>query len=206
VAWENSSVVAYEFSVIFAFSFVILRLFDWSVVRAKHKTLKYEVNGKNVTEIKDYNAEDISFETWLERGYVVADGFTHRLVEQSKDGDIDVFKVADFKKKQSFVVRKGDKFAHGDTLTEAKADLDYKINGADISRFKIWDKDEAKPLGEMIVAYRAITGACSMGVREFIKGLPNLPEAISPESVGALIGDAYGASEFRRFFKLEERK
>ena len=201
VAYGNSSVVAFQFAVVFAFSYLTLRLFDWACVRSKYKGQKFEINGKNVVQINDFEAEEISFDTWLERGYVNADGIIQKLIDRTKDGEIEIFKVADFKKKESFVVRKGDKFAHGDTLVEAKADLEFKINGSDTSRFKKWKKDELKPVGEMIVAYRAITGACSKGVRDFIKTVPNLPEAVSPEMVIGLIGDSYGAVEFKEFFK-----
>ncbi len=202
VAWGNSSVEAYQFAVVLAFSFMALRLFDWAAVRLKREGLKHiEINGSKVTQINDLEAEEIPFDTWLERGYVVADGITANLVERSKDGEIDVFKVADFKKKESYVIRKGDKFAHGETLPEARADLDFKINGRDTSRFKAWKRTEPKPVGEMIVAYRAITGACSMGVRDFIKGAPKLPDEVSPETVIGLIGESYGARAFKRFFE-----
>jgi hypothetical protein len=175
-------------------------LFDWAVVRVKRKGLKFEIHGNNVTQINDFEAENISFETWLERGYVYGDGIILKLVERTKDGDIDIFKAADFRKKEIFVVRKGEHFAHGETLPEALADLDYKLNGRDTSRFKAWKRDEARPVGEMIVAYRAITGACSKGIRYFMKSVPNLPEEITPNEVISVIGDSYGAREFREFF------
>ncbi len=219
VARENSSVVARGNSSVHANSTGSIEAFIAAVVfihrsfikikrladsaTAKVRVATYDttqVNRTDAAQIIPYSP-DPSFETWLERGYVSADGIVSKLVEQSKDGDTDVFKVADWRKKQSFVVRKGDKFSHGETLEEAKADLDYKLNGSDTTRFKTWNRKEAKPIGEMIVAYRAITGACSMGVREFIKGIPQLPKEISPEGVMAIIGGAYGASEFRSFFR-----
>ena len=186
---------------VLAFSFMALRLYDWSCVRLKRKGLKFKTVGKSVTKIRDYNAKEISFDTWLKRGYVVADGITRKLVERSKSGEIDVFKAADFKGEESYVARKGKYFSHGETLPEALADLDYKINGRDTKRFKEWKRDEVKSVSEMIVAYRAITGACAMGVRDFIKSVPKLPEAVSPEMVIELIGENYGAREFREFFK-----
>ena len=64
-AWENSSVVAFQFAVVFAFSYLTLRLFDWACVRSKYKGQKFEINGSNVVQINDFEAKDISFDTWL---------------------------------------------------------------------------------------------------------------------------------------------
>ena len=100
VAWENSSVVAFQFAVVFAFSYLTLRLFDWACVRSKYKGQKFEINGSNVVQINDFEAKDISFDTWLERGYVNADGIMQKLIERTNEGEVEIFKVADFKKKE----------------------------------------------------------------------------------------------------------
>ena len=156
VTYDNSSVVAYNNSSIRAYdnSSVVVFLLATVVIYSSYVKIKqardnahiiYKVDGAERPEIIDptvkiTNHEDIitpTFEQWLERGYMVADGINKKLVSQKQIKDVTIFEVTDFfGKEKSFVVKKGDKFAHGETIEKAKEDLRFKISDRDTSRFE----------------------------------------------------------------------
>ena len=52
----------------------------------------------------------------------------------------------------------------------------------------------------MIQAYRAITGACEFGVKDFCQGR-DLPKKISVDQAIKLTKGKYGNDQFKEFFK-----
>jgi len=217
-ALDSSSVVALDSSIVKHFSAGDLTLFMLSFALifskakvkhlADHATAKFCGVPENI-ERKDKTATVIlapaeynpTFDQWLERGYVRADGITHRLVEHKKMRGIDVFKVKNFHDEVSFVVKKGDLFSHGDTLKKAKEDLKYKISSRDTSEFKRWKITEAKPVEDMIRAYRSITGACEFGVKSFCSS-KRLKKKYTVKEVLKMTEGQYGSSEFKKFFAV----
>src|SRR6185369_184802 len=74
------------------------------------------------------------------------------------------------KNKQYFLISDGKgKYAHGETIKEAKEDLIYKISNRDKSEFKNLDVNKKMPYEKCIEVYRVITGACAEGVKNFVK-------------------------------------
>jgi hypothetical protein len=83
-------------------------------------------------------------------------------------------------------------FAHGDTIKEAREDLIYKV----IAKF-----DGTMPtkttVKEWIGIYRAVTGACGAGVRNFCEQtFKSLDEVYTAEQIAMLVKGQYGAEKF----------
>ena len=91
--------------------------------------------------------------------------------------------------------------AYGETVEKAIEDLRYKITDRDTSRYSSWKLTDVRPVDEVIQAYRVITGACEMGVRQFVEAQGKLPEKISLKEVIKRTKESYGSKEFARFFK-----
>ena len=105
--------------------------------------------------------------------------------------------------KELHIVTDGENnWAHGETLKEAKLDLIYKISDRDTSAYKNMSLDDTLTFEEAIVAYRTITGACSVGTRDFIEH--RLPEphkkTYTIEEIINLTDDEYGSDKFKEFF------
>ena len=144
-----------------------------------------------------------SFETWLERGWVVADGIRQRLVSKKSQGEVTIYKTQDFKGKEFFVAQKGDKFSHGETSAQAIKDLRYKISERDVSEFEGWKIDDTKTFEELIEAYHAITGACEAGIKMFCES-KDLKEEMTVKEAIEITKGAYASDRFARFFKGSE--
>jgi len=143
--------------------------------------------------------KELSFETYLKRGYVKADGILSRVISHKKLATVDVFEIeTNFEK--GFLVKKGEVFSHGKTIKEAKESLKYKISSRDTSEFKKWTPKTVVTQALMIQAYRAITGACEFGVRSFCEG-KKLPKKISIQDAIKLTKGQYGNETFAGFFQ-----
>lgn len=103
----------------------------------------------------------------------------------------------------TIIVSKGDKFAHGDSIKEAKESLIYKIGTRDKSKFANLKLNDKLTLEEMIECYRVVTGACEFGVKNFIQtALNNKPKKqYSIKEILNLTKNQYGHQTFHDFFK-----
>jgi hypothetical protein len=103
--------------------------------------------------------------------------------------------------KEFYLVTDGNgNYAHGDTIQEAKEDLIYKLSKRDKTDYQGLSKDHKLTFQESIQCYRTITGACSAGVKSFIKSnnIENRDYTIA--EIQALTKGAYGSSDFQNFF------
>jgi hypothetical protein len=113
-----------------------------------------------------------------------------------------VFRVrAVGQKKISYVIERDGITAHGATMQLARADLLYKMGSRDTSLYKKWTKATKKPVEEMVAAYRAITGACSFGVEQFLAG-KSYGDKVSVGFVVTETRGKYGNEQFKNFFGL----
>jgi len=60
------------------------------------------------------------------------------------------------------------KYAHGETIKEAKESLIYKITSRDTSRYAGMSQDTKMSFPELVEMYRSITGACAAGTKSFV--------------------------------------
>lgn len=188
--WYRSSAELFNRSVAYAYAANDVIAYENAVVFSNQKNIKIY----DRASLKPLETPKVSFEEWLSRGWVVADGIYRKLVSQKNIGEISVYETD-----KGVVVRKGDKFSHGETVEKAIEDLRYKITNRDTSKFSQWKTEDVKSLDEMIEAYRVITGACEMGVKEFCGRTP-LQEKMTVMDAIKITENNYGAEQFKSFF------
>jgi hypothetical protein len=191
--------------VVFSAAAIISKLHDYSVASLRNVKPKIESKHKTATVIKTPSHIERSFKEWLKQGYVHADGITKKLISQKKLGKIEVFEVEEFlERKSSYVVKRGDVFSHGETIEKAIESLRYKVTDRDTSKYKRWKPADVKPTDELIQAYRAITGACEFGVRQFCEGA-KLKDKYKVSEVIKMTKGQYGGERFAGFFGVGEK-
>ena len=138
--------------------------------------------------------------SWQGGKYVKVDGiFTEVVSTKGK-----VSKVKRLNKQDEFYLitdGKG-KWAHGETLKQAKTDLIYKLSGdIDISQFKRLSLTSTVTFEKGVQMYRAITGVCAFGVKEFVerKGISPTQKFTVAKIIEVTKGE-YQSSTFKQFF------
>jgi len=132
-----------------------------------------------------------------EQGLILTNGILSCLV--SRRGGVSRVVVVG-QSKVSYIVERDGQTAHGATLALARADLLLKLGQRDTSVFKTWSRDTEKPIEEMIAAYRAITGACGLGVEHFLRG-KSYPSKLTVAFVLKETKGQYGHKQFAQFFQ-----
>ena len=146
----------------------------------------------------DYQQKEIPFMSWGK--YIYCDDRFSEVV--SKKGN--VLRLKDIGKNNEYFLvtdNKG-KYAHGDTIKEAKADLIFKISSREKSKYENIDIDEKIPFENCIEMYRVITGACASGTKNFVESKCVKQTKYSPKEIYNITLGAYGNSEFKSFFNL----
>lgn len=133
-------------------------------------------------------------------GFLFCDGILSKVVSKKKVGAVVVYVVVLCGHTDtSYVVDKGGVYSHGKTLKEAKESLIFKITDRDTSKFKSWTGSTVISASDAIKSYRAITGACEFGVRDFCSD-KDLKRKYTVSDVIKLTKGKYGSSEYAAFF------
>lgn len=111
--------------------------------------------------------------------------------------------------KPLYLVTDGDNhWAHGETLVEAKADLIYKLSDKSTTIYKKLSLNDTLSYVEAIVAYRTITHALDIWVRDFVKN--RLPfyrkNKYTIKEIINFAKDGYCGDTFAKFFKKSKKK
>ena len=106
--------------------------------------------------------------------------------------------------KPFYFITDGDNhWAHGETLVEAKADLIYKLSDKSTTIYKKLSLNDTLSYVEAIVAYRTITHALDIWVRDFVKN--RLPfyrkNKYTIKEIINFAKDGYCGDTFAKFFK-----
>lgn len=134
--------------------------------------------------------------------YIKADGI-FSVIDSHHENVYKVHKLGQ-QDRPFYIVTDGEgHWAHGEILAEAKADLIYKINDRDTSAYDNLTVDDTLSYEEAIAAYRTITGACSLGTRDFIENRLPTPhkDKYTIKEIIDLTRNEYGGKEFAKFFK-----
>lgn len=137
--------------------------------------------------------------SWQGGKYIKCDGIFAEVLQ--KRGN--VYKVKQFgNDKQFYVVTNGaGKYAHGDTLKEAKQDLIFKISDRNESDYKDLTPESILTYEKAIECYRVITGACAFGSKDFV--MNRLTIKNKEYTIGEIITltkGEWGNSTFANFF------
>jgi hypothetical protein len=137
--------------------------------------------------------------SWQDGKYISVDGIFTEVVK--KKGNVyHVKKLND--DKIFYLITDGERWSHGDTLKEAKEDLVYKDTNKTKDDYKDLTLSSVLTFEEAVVCYRVITGACSFGVKDFVKN--KLDKVEKEYSIGTIIEKTvgcYGNENFKEYFK-----
>ena len=132
------------------------------------------------------------------KNHVKVDGIFQEIIQRRGN----VYRVKKLNSdKVTYLITDGKgKWAHGDTLQEAKRDLIYKLTDRDVSDFKSLTLDSKLTFIEAMECYRTITGACEFGIKDFIKSNALEEKDYTISEIIELTGKAYKGAEFKSFF------
>lgn len=157
------------------------------------------IEGTEITNTLKVKKNASSLYQWGNNKYIKCDGIFNEVI--SHHGN--VYKVKDIgRTKEYYLVGDGNgKWAHGDTIEEARKDLLYKISNRDKSKYKGLTLDSVLSYKEAIECYRVITGACAAGTKGFCENeLTEKKEYYSIKEIIFLTKGQYGNVEFEKFF------
>ena len=171
-------------------------------------TVGGDLDLESLTSIPDgfnknyYQNKDIPFIKWGKGNgtHIFCDGRFSEVI--SKKGN--VWKLKDVNKSNEYyLVTDGNgKFAHGNSIKEAKYDLIYKISDRDKSQYKTLDIEKKLPFDRCIEIYRVITGACSTGTKNFINANSIAAKKYSIKDMAKITNGQYGNNDFKQFFNI----
>jgi hypothetical protein len=136
--------------------------------------------------------------SWQNEKYIMVDGIFTEVV--SKRGNVWKVKKVNTEK-EFYLISDGEKYAHGDTLKEAKEDLIFKIGNRTKEDYKELKLDSVLSIEEGIQCYRVITGACSFGVKDFMQNrMKNKKKEYTISEIIEMTENEYGGNIFKKFF------
>ncbi len=148
----------------------------------------------------NYENKNTAFIKWGNGKYIFCDDRFSEVITQKGN----VWKLKDVNKNNEYYLvtdNKG-KYAHGNTIKEAKEDLIFKISNRDKSKYKGINIEAKISFSECIEMYRVITGACSTGTRNFVEQKGIKQTKYSPKEISIITNGAYGNNEFCKFFNI----
>ena len=180
---------------------------EFEVTKEKYEEIK-GILAKHI-KVDEYDGIWVTFESnykgaYLfenENGkYINADDIFAKIITQK--GNVYHIQM-DGNKEITYLVTDGEgRWAHGDTLEEAKNDLLYKITDRNKSDYEGLSLDNELSFKDAIVCYRVITGACSFGTRDFIEHRlgENRKDSYTIKEIINLTEGEYGSEVFKEFF------
>ena len=142
--------------------------------------------------------------TWQNGKYIKIDRIFSEFIK--KKGSVYVVKMIG-EKDLTYIVTDSVNFAHGKTIREAKKSLLYKVSEErDIAEYKSMNENTILTFKKCIEAYRAITGACEFGVKNFVANMSNPKKKYAIQEVIELTKNQYGNEAFAEFFMEGSRK
>jgi len=129
--------------------------------------------------------------------HIIADGILSKVIYKKKN----IWKVLNYgESKESYLINKDGKTAHGSTIKEAKESLVYKFKNVDKSEYEGLELSHSFTKEEAIQCYHTITGACSSGIKYFIDQNDVKGDSFTIKKMIKITDGAYGSQEFKDFF------
>jgi hypothetical protein len=149
----------------------------------------------------DYENKNVGLLSWQKCKYIFCDGRFSEVIKRRGN----VWKLKDVNKDNTYylVTDGNNRYAHGDSIKEAKEDLIYKISDRDKSKYVNADTNKKYTFLECIEMYRTITGACATGTKNFIESTGLKNKSYSINEIAKITKDAYGGNSFRSFFNIQ---
>jgi hypothetical protein len=158
-----------------------------------------DLNGTQIesAKYKKLNANHM-FE-WKYGKYIKADGLFREVIKRRGN----IWYVKSVNKSDSHYLIRDDNgvLAHGKTLREARESLVYKISNTDKSEFEAMTLDSEVDFETAVKCYRAITGACEYGTRDFVDNrMPKCEWPIRIRDIIRITDGEYERNRFKDFF------
>ena len=136
--------------------------------------------------------------SWCDTDYIKSDGILTKVVNHKGN----VYRVKHLGSDTiSYLLSDGDcTWAHGATLQDAKRDLLYKISNRDTSMYRMYTLDTELALEAAVECYRAITGACVLGIKAFLEAGHIAQEVLTIRELIEVTRDQFGHACFESFF------
>ena len=140
--------------------------------------------------------------SWEDGKYILVDDMFCEVIH--KRGNVWKAKTVN-KRNVFYIVTDGNgKYAHGDTIKNARSSLAYKINeDASIENYKSLTVDSVLTFAEAIQCYRVITKACEFGVKSFVSERDIKARSYTIREMIALTNGRYGSKAFEQFFSAK---
>jgi len=137
--------------------------------------------------------------TWENGKYIKVDGIFAEVISKH----LNVWKCRTPNTESVFyIVTDGMRYAHGQSIDEARESLKYKIGDRDPSKYKGLSLETELGFWEMVECYRVITGACEFGVKEFLKRTCTEERNYRISEVIEKTKGEYGGEIFKKFFTV----
>jgi len=156
-----------------------------------------DLEGTQITDTSMVNHK-IDILSWSEGKYIKVDGLFTEVIH--KRGNVWKVRKPNGTKDFYLITDGNGKYAHGDTLKEARMDLMFKVSNRDKSDFEHLTIGSELSFQEAIESYRVITGACSAGVKDFIQSNDIKEKSYKVSEIIQLTSNSYGGSNYKAFF------
>jgi len=161
------------------------------------------LRGTQITDLSMVK-KDVSFLSWKKNGkeYIKCDDRFSEVVSKRKN----IWELKDLNKENRyFLITDGNgSYSHGNIIKEAKEDLIFKLSDRDKSEYADLDTNMKFNFKFCIEMYHNITGACLVGIKNFIerKGIAKTENFTISEMAKITKGN-YGNDEFCTFFNIK---
>jgi hypothetical protein len=135
--------------------------------------------------------------SWQNGRYIKADGIFAEVISHKAN----VWKLKSINRPEVFfLVTDGqDRYAHGDSLAEATADLAFKTSDRDKSQYVNLTLATELTYSDAIKMYRVVTGACSAGTKDFIQSHNIETRSYTVKEILKLTNGQYGHNQLQSF-------
>ena len=159
-----------------------------------------KLSAQAIQKIQEKRNPQLCWE-WEGRIYIKVDGVFSQLISRRRN--VSVIRQIGEKQNKYLVTDGNGRWAHGDTVAEARKDLIYKISNRDKSGYEKLTLDSELSFEEAIECYRVITGACSAGTRDYVENRLPKPhkDKYSVREIINLTKGEYQNNTFKDFFK-----
>ena len=160
-----------------------------------------DLSGTQITDISKVNRNVPEVFRWEYKGreYIKVDGIFSQVVAHK--GNVWHIRQIGSKKVQYLVTDGEGRWAHGDSIQQARADLVYKISERNTNKYKGMALDTRLTFAEAVECYRVITGACEAGTRGFVQSLGDkVKDHYTIAEMMEVTKGQYGNDTFCQFF------
>ena len=100
--------------------------------------------------------------------HIIVDNILSKVINKRKSGDVVIYKVITHEEsEESYLVQRGELFAHGNSISDCKKSIIYKISDRDTSKYESMTLDTVLSFEEQVEMYRKITGSCESMTKAF---------------------------------------